>query len=167
MEEKKASLYLLLSFILNFCLTFTIIWTLGILLYLNMRLDDVSMKCSGSLKSNAPVVMDKTGTFRPGDQAVKTEKNIDIEVNDNGFVNNSFKVTTNDDVTITLRNTGTKPHSFKIDELGVDSMIVEAGGFKMFTVGSLPTKNAVYNFYSSAPSDELSVFSGELTVVAQ
>ncbi len=166
MEEKKASLYLLLSFILNFCLTFTIIWTLGILLYLNMRLDDVSMKCSGPLKSNAAVV-DKTGTLQPGDQVVKTEKNIDIEVNDNGFVNNSFRVTTNDEVAITLRNTGTKPHSFKIDDLGVDSTIVEAGGFKMFTIGSLPNRNAVYNFYSNVPSDELSVFSGELTVAAQ
>lgn len=159
MEEKKVSLYLLLSFILNFCLTFTIIWTLGILLYLNIKLDEIRSACPkcASCSVAAPKVEEPVIVAR-------TQKSIDIEVSDNGFTNNSIAANTTDDVTIVLRNTGTKPHSFVIDDLGLDSQLVEGGNFKVIVVDSLPERTAAYTFYSNAPDDEVGVFSGVLNV---
>jgi hypothetical protein len=159
MEEKKVSLYLLLSFVLNFCLTFTIIWTLGILLYLNIRLDEIRSSCPKCPSCDAVA----PGTEDPA-AVQKTPKSIDIEVNDNGFTNNSFQAADTDDITVILRNTGTMPHSFVIDDLGLNSQLVEAGNFKVIVIDSLPERTASYTFYSNAPRDEVGVFSGVLNV---
>lgn len=156
MEEKKISLYLLLSFILNFCLTFTIIWTLGILLYLNIRLDDMQSAC--------PRCPDCAMAAKADKPAAKTPRSVDIEVTDNGFANNAFQFSANEDITVVIRNTGVNPHSFVIDSLGLNSGIVEAGNFRVVAAGSFPDKSETYTFYSDAPGDEIGVFSGVFQV---
>lgn len=166
MDEKKANLYLILSFILNFCLTFTIIWTLGILLYMNMHNEEMWRSCGS--RNDFAAVKDNGNTEPADDDLVAlTEPEprvVDIEIKDNGYANNSFEFGFGEEVTFTLRNTGLKPHSFVIDELSVDSGLIEGGNFRVVKIEALPSNEATYTFHSNASGDEPGVFSGVITV---
>jgi hypothetical protein len=73
-----------------------------------------------------------------------------MELTDRGFIPSRFECAINEDIGITLVNTGARPHTFTIDELDVD-VLVPPGETKMVTIR--PTRLAHYTYYSNTPED--------------
>src|SRR4051794_9574725 len=59
----------------------------------------------------------------PPSEARNAVGRVQIELTDRGFIPSRFESAINQDIVITLVNTGTRPHSFTIDELKVDELI--------------------------------------------
>jgi hypothetical protein len=73
-----------------------------------------------------------------------------MELTDRGFIPSRFECAINEDIVITLVNTGARPHTFTIDALDVD-VLVPPGATKMVTIR--PTRLAHYTYYSNTPED--------------
>jgi Cupredoxin-like domain len=87
---------------------------------------------------------------------------VTIELTDRGFIPSRFENAVNSDIEITLVNTGTRPHSFTIDELDVDVM-VQPGERTTFTLES-PPRLKQYIYYSNTPEDKALGMKGTMTI---
>lgn len=169
MEEKKMELYLIMSFVINFCAAFILIWTVGLLFYIEVGSFNRA-KCGNAAYQNINPfeqlrMEDEKDTQEPDVAKSESEPEIiNVEVNDNGFLSKGFQASSFNAVTIVFVNNGTKAHSFVIDELDVDSGAVESGQTKTITIRSLPQENKVYNFYSGVSGDREAGFSGLMMV---
>ena len=76
----------------------------------------------------------------------KNEKEIEININKEGFFPKGFQVKTKDKVTFLLKNQDKKPHSFVIKELNLNLSLKE-GETKKISLPS-PLKEGIYTFYS-------------------
>lgn len=168
-------MYLLLSFILNFCLTFSLIYVVSILFFLGIGRSDNASRCpiysSGFPFDNMQFEDEKEsgGRIEEGDDAADDsdedfEVEESVEINDLGFTIKGFQVWASDIVNITVSNTGSKAHSFVIDELNIDSGIIGAGESKLVRIESLPNEEKIYNFYSNASDDKANGFGGIMLV---
>ena len=73
-----------------------------------------------------------------------------------------FEEAINQPVTFTLVNTGTRRHTFTIDELDVD-VSVEPGETKTITIPS-PRRLGHYTYYSDTPEDRALGMTGTMTI---
>jgi hypothetical protein len=87
---------------------------------------------------------------------------VTIELTDRGFIPSRFENAVNSDIEITLVNTGTRPHTFTIDELDVDVM-VQRGETTTFTLES-PPRLKQYIYYSNTPEDKALGMMGIMTI---
>ena len=169
MEEKKAELYLVLSFIINFCVAFTLIWTVGILFILEVG-GASKKECGSTAYKNFNPFEQLRAEDESSAQKTETKDSegdsdiVSVDVNDNGFLSKGFQVNSSDQITIIFANKGAKAHSFVIDEMDIDSGAVESGQTKTITISNLPQENKVYNFYSGVNGDKELGFSGLMMV---
>jgi hypothetical protein len=87
---------------------------------------------------------------------------VTIELTDRGFIPSRFENAINSNVEITLVNTGTRPHTFTIDELDVDVM-VQPGETKMVTIVK-PPRLGQFIYYSNTPEDKALGMKGIMTI---
>jgi hypothetical protein len=85
-----------------------------------------------------------------------------MELTDRGFIPSRFENAVNSDIVITLTNTGTRPHTFTIDELDVD-VSVAPGETKVITLES-PPRLGQYIYYSNTPEDKALGMMGIMTI---
>ena len=185
MEEPKTKMYLIVSFILNFCLTFTLIWTVSILFivgYLRVPStggclvggDSSQKTLFNNLKDNpdANVASDDTDSGLGADDTVPQETwNIEqtVDVNDSGFLTKGFYAPFGYDVKLTVMNSGMKPHSFVLEDFSVDTGDIAPGASKVVDF-KLPNdlnsrmQEKVYNFYSGSDGDKANGFGGVLII---
>ena len=103
----------------------------------------------------------------PQINAAVADSILKLAVDDNGF---SIKgvaigVVAAKDTILEVSNKGTRPHSFVIDGLGIDSGEIAPGGAKTIDLGLISGKLANYDFYSNGAGDESDVFKGIIMVV--
>jgi hypothetical protein len=87
---------------------------------------------------------------------------VTIELTDRGFIPSRLENAVNSDIKITLVNSGTRPHTFTIDELDVDVM-VQPGERTTFTLES-PPRLKQYVYYSNTPEDKALGMMGIMTI---
>lgn len=85
-----------------------------------------------------------------------------IELTDRGFIPSRFENAINQPITFTLVNTGSRPHTFTIDELAVD-VLVQPGETKSLTIPT-PPRLKRYVYYSDTPEDRALGMSGIMTI---
>ena len=85
-----------------------------------------------------------------------------MELTDRGFMPSRFECAVNEDIAVTLRTTGTRPHSFSIDELDVD-VTVGPGETATFIIES-PNRLGHYAYFSNTPEDRALGMVGTMTI---
>ncbi len=98
----------------------------------------------------------------PVQAAINVVGKLRVEMTDRGFIPSRFECAVNEDIAVTLHNTGTRPHSFSIDELDVD-VTVAPGQTKSFTIES-PNRLGHYLYYSNTPEDRALGMVGTMTI---
>jgi Cupredoxin-like domain len=97
----------------------------------------------------------------PPSEARNVVGRVRIELTDRGFIPSRFECAVNEDIVMILVNTGTRPHTFTIDELHVD-VLVPPGETKTVTVR--PPRLAHYTYYSNTPEDRALGMKGTMTI---
>jgi hypothetical protein len=87
---------------------------------------------------------------------------VTIELTDRGFIPSRFENATNQEISFTLVNTGSRLHTFTIDELDVD-VAVAPGETKTLTIPS-PPRLKQYFYYSATPEDRALGMKGIMTI---
>jgi hypothetical protein len=85
-----------------------------------------------------------------------------IQLTDRGFIPSRFEEAINQPIAFTLVNTGTRRHTFSIDELDID-IALEPGETKMITIPS-PRRLGHYTYYSDTPEDRTLGMTGTMTI---
>jgi uncharacterized cupredoxin-like copper-binding protein len=85
----------------------------------------------------------------------------DVTLVDIAFQPAELTIPANTDVTINLTNQGALPHSFDIDELGVNSGDIAAGQSGTVTINAAP---GTYQYYCAVPGHKEAGMVGTLTV---
>ncbi len=85
-----------------------------------------------------------------------------IEMTDRGFIPSRFEQAINQPITFTLVNTGTRRHTFSIDELDVAESVAP-GEARTFTIPS-PRRLGHYTYYSDTPEDKALGMIGTMTI---
>lgn len=83
-----------------------------------------------------------------------------------GMQNKEFDVPLNKNGQIIISNMGVNPHSFVIDELGIDSGVIPAGQNYTISLDNLTLAAQDYNYYSKLDAENAnSSFTGKMTVI--
>lgn len=98
----------------------------------------------------------------PPSEARNVVGRVTIELTDRGFIPSRFEQAINQPITFTLVNTGTRRHTFTIDELAV-AVAVAPGQTETLTIPS-PQRLGHYTYYSDTPEDRALGMTGTMTV---
>ena len=98
----------------------------------------------------------------PVSEARNVVGRVTIELTDRGFIPSRFENAINQDIVVTLVNTGTRPHNFSIDELDVH-VDVGPGETTTLTIKS-PRRLGHYTYYSDTPTDRILGMTGTMTI---
>ncbi len=123
---------------------------------------------AGSPVASPPAAVSSPVTHPPLYTPIAIQEGINVvgklnmELTDRGFIPSRFECAVNEDIVVTLRNTGTRPHSLSIDELDVD-VTVAPGTTTTFTIES-PNRLGHYLYYSNTPEDRALGMVGTMTI---
>lgn len=98
----------------------------------------------------------------PVNEARNVVGRLTIELTDRGFIPSRFEQAINQPIDFTLVNTGTRRHTFSIDELDV-GISLEPGETKTITIPS-PRRLGHYTYYSDTPEDRALGMTGTMTI---
>ena len=98
----------------------------------------------------------------PVNEARNVVGRLTIQLTDRGFIPSRFEQAINQPIDFTLVNTGTRRHTFTIDELDVD-VALEPGETKTITIPS-PRHLGHYTYYSDTPEDRALGMTGIMTI---
>lgn len=85
-----------------------------------------------------------------------------MQLTDRGFIPSRFEQAINQAIVLTLVNTGTRRHTFTIEELDID-VAVEPGETRTITIPS-PRRLGHYTYYSDTPEDRALGMTGTMTI---
>ena len=171
MAEKQNNKWIVITFAVNFCLTLTTLYLVGIMFWVGLvKYNPMGQigaqqlaQCEQQVAASQTQVQDQQPTNLA--EPVVTQKT--INVNDTGFVTKAFSENAGDSPVVTIVNAGSAAHSFVIDELKVDSGDIAAGQTKDIQLGVLPDVGKNYTFYSNSSGDDKNNFSGVMMAVKQ
>lgn len=115
---------------------------------------------------NPPAVQSDASASIP-DQILpeqKQNKTVEIAVSEDGFSPSGFHINLNQFATVSIANTGEKPHSFVVDELGIDTGLIEPGQTKKFEFGKDIKSAESFKFYSNAEGDDKEKIIGSILI---
>ena len=156
MDDPKTKTFLIISFVLNFCLTFALIWAVGVLFFISMTRVDTAQSCVFPSSSDDMISLKETAN---------AERAVSIEVNDAGFLNKGFQMYSSDNVIVTVFNSGQNSHSFVVSDLGLDTGLISAGETKSIKINGLEERDAMYNYTSGVGGDRANGFGGVIMVL--
>jgi plastocyanin len=84
-----------------------------------------------------------------------------LQLTDRGFIPSRFECAINQDITVTLVNTGTRWHNFSIDELDVD---VDVALGETTTLTIRPLRLGYFTYVSDTPADRALGMQGTMTI---
>lgn len=95
-------------------------------------------------------------------EAINVVGKLKLEMTDRGFIPSRFECAVNEDIVATLTNTGTRSHTFSIDELDIE-VAVGPGQTTTFTIES-PNRLGHYTYYSNTPEDRAMGMAGTMSI---
>lgn len=105
----------------------------------------------------AAVATEAPATEAAGESAAAS---ITVEAFDLGFTVDSTTIPANTDVQVTVTNTGALAHDFVIDELGIQTKLLNPGESETVTINAAPGD---YTYYCSVPGHREAGMQGTLT----
>jgi len=116
------------------------------------------------IKTTLPAGNDNTiASAPPAPQ--KTVKQISLAIEDNGFSPTGIQIYANQSNSLTIANNSNQPHSFVIDELKINTGLIQPGQTKNVVIDQDFAESTVYNFYSDAAGDDKTTFGGVLMIL--
>jgi len=174
LKTKKIDKAVAVGFAANFCAVFSLIYVVGLLLVANIfggpqaGLAAVSIpvqescSCKGADEtcaiSSLPAVLFPVSADNPNEAAIK------LSMDDTGYLQKELNISLSSSRRVQISNNGVTPHSFVIDELGIDSGDIAPGQSKILGLENLADGTS-YVYYSKTGSDAREKFSG--TVAAE
>jgi len=116
------------------------------------------------IKTVAPADSNNT-TANNSPAPQKTTKQTDLSIQDQGFSPAGIQIYANQSNSLTITNNSKQPHSFVIDELKINSGLIQPGQTKTVVIDQDFPESAAYNFYSDAASDDKTTFKGILMIL--
>jgi hypothetical protein len=166
--NKKMDRQATLSFIVNFCATFMLVFTLGMLMLANMVGESALATVSEPLTDNKCACRDKISNkpavLFPVSAGEPSEGNIKLVVDDSGYLDKELILSAVGTKMLEVINKGVNPHSFVIDGMMIDSGVIKPGESKTIALESLSGDSQSYSFYSNLPGDNKEKFSGVFVV---
>jgi hypothetical protein len=107
--------------------------------------------------STLPVVLFPVSADNPAEGSIK------ILMDDGGFNPKTLDVASSSNLVAEITNKGVNPHSFVIDDLGIDSGAIQPGQTKAVALENLGAGKGTYIYYSNIDGDHHDVFSGTMT----
>jgi plastocyanin len=132
--------------------------TLGALFLSDASLGKTGTTATASPNASPSPVASPSPESMAGHGSATVSREVTIHLTDQGFVPSYVQSTSGHDLSVTLVNSGTRPHSFTIDALGID-VTVDPGQTKSVVVPSPGLGD--FSYVSNAPGD--SGMKGELT----
>ena len=170
-KTKKIGKDELVGFAAFFCAIFSLIYIVGLLLVANifnrpqMSLAKVALpvhdscSCKGTIEacslSALPAVLFPVGADSPNEMPIK------LAMDDAGYVQKQLDIVLSSSRLVQITNNGVNPHSFVIDELGIDSGEISPGQSKTLRLENMDDAVS-YFYYSSVAGDTREKFSGVL-----
>ena len=94
----------------------------------------------------------------------KQDEAIEITVSEDGFSLSGIRISPNQLATISITNTGEKPHSFVVDELEIDTGLIKPGQTKKIEFSKDIKSPESFEFYSNAEGDNKEKITGLITI---
>jgi len=169
LKTKKIGKDELVGFAAIFCAIFSLIYIVGLLLVANifnkpqMSLAKVALpvrdscSCKGTVEacslSALPAVLFPVGAESPNETAIK------LAMDDAGYVQKQLDIALSSSRLVQITNNGVNPHSFVIDELGINSGEILPGQSRTLRLENMDDA-ASYLYYSNVSGDPREKFSG-------
>lgn len=173
-KHKKLDKMTMINFAANFCAVFALIYIVALLMLANsfgtnraqlaaLSQANPNTACSAvpedTLAAAVPVVLFPVSAENPSESAIR------IAVDDGGWTPKQIDISLSSARVVEVANNGVNPHSFVIDELGVDSGAIMPGATKTIFLQNLSGEAAIYPFYSNTAGDSPEKFSGQITIL--
>lgn len=143
---------------LNLVLLIVVIFIITDLNSLKSKVDTLALSIIPSDKKAIPPFVQETVQKTTVDSR-------SIKITNAGFLPAGFQIYANKETTIQLENNTDSPHSFIIDELNINSGLIESGTIKDIVINSGIAQIKNYTFYSNTEGDDPQTFKGVLMVL--
>lgn len=164
MAVKQNNNWIVITFAVNFCLTLTTLYLVGIMFWVGLyKFNPVGQASSSQSEALCAQNQDQAGAVKATVNQIKIRE----LASDTGFSPKSetYVASDNSDTVLTVENMGFREHSFVIDEVNLDTGLIAPGSSKDINLGNFPFDlGKTYTFYSNAAGDNKDDFSGVLTV---
>jgi hypothetical protein len=107
--------------------------------------------------STLPAVLFPVSADSPAEDSIK------LLMDDGGFNHKTLDVASSSNLVAEITNKGVNPHSFVIDDLGIDSGAIQPGQTRIVALENLNAGKGTYIYYSNIDGDRRDVFSGTMT----
>lgn len=107
--------------------------------------------------STLPAVLFPVSADNPAEGSIK------LSMDDSGFSPKSLDVASSSNLVAEITNKGVNPHSFVIDDLGIDSGAIAPGQTKTIALENLSAGKGTYTYYSNVGGDNRDTFNGVMT----
>ncbi len=158
-KTKKSDKSAIILFAVNFCAVFSLIFTIGLLLLVDMSGANKKGMAATALALNgravdaskcAPAVFP---VLFPVSSDEPVETTIEINITDEGFSPQNLDLTKASLRTIRVVNQGSADHSFVVAGAGIDSGRIGAGQSVAVDLNALPAQISDFEFYSNIGQD--------------
>jgi len=147
--------------VLNLISLLVIFGIIATLVNFNNRISNLEMSLNIAISNIAD---NKENSNKPT-QIQRNAINKDLKITDQGYSPSGFQIYSNQITTVTVLNIGELAHSFVIDELNIDSGIIEPGQIKEIIIDQNSAESKNYTFYSNAEGDDPETFTGVMMVL--
>lgn len=162
-----------IGFAVNFCVMFSLIFTVGLLAVAGIVGDNSGgaaslsqgMKqavCSCPPAEECSVAPLVPAVLFPVSAQQPMETALEISVDEGGFSSREINLSNSSFRTLKIVNNGVRPHSFAITETGLDSGIIEPGRFVTVALDGPPAGRGKVEFYSAESGDSGENFRGTI-----
>ena len=106
-------------------------------------------------------------TLPKPEELATAANSFDIQINSDGYATKGIAANMAIGQTISLKitNDDSKPHSFVIEDLKVNSGAIAAGAEKTLSIDDIPNITKVYEFYSDQKGDDRDILQGTLFII--
>jgi len=125
-----------------------------------------------SNKSDSPNIQAQNAkkeipTLPKPEELATAANSFDIQINSDGYGTKGIAANMAIGQTISLKitNNDSKPHSFVIEDLKVNSGAIAAGAEKTLSIDDIPNITKVYEFYSDQKGDDRDILQGTLFII--
>lgn len=168
MAAKQKNKWIIVTFAANFCLTLVTLYMVGIMFWVGLYRYN-PMGSGGTNAQQTQCALPQNTDFAPApatQPAVPQEAVVGIEVSDTGFAPQTFTDNLSGaNMVITVKNTGSRAHSFVIDEANLYSGDIAPNQWKEIRIGNYTfDPDKTYTYYSNSDGDSKDIFSGVMKV---
>jgi hypothetical protein len=171
-KHKKIDKASMISFAVNFCAVFSLIYVVALLLVANMLGDRRAAMAAVSKPLQPCSCEDRCASVPSGHPDILVSSSgaenavvATLTVDDGGFWPKQVSIPASGAPSVKIENRGVNDHSFVIDELSVNSGPIKPGQAQTIILENISDDAPSYDFYSDTTGDGGQNFGGSIMIV--